>query len=229
MVIGGGVGLALGVGLVSMLFPMAASAPAPPPPALTASAATSALTTIPVKGRGPMTGYTRDKFGIAWTDNNNVAGGHNQCDTRDDILAAQMTDVRKSGRCIVIGGTLADPYTGKVIPFTRGTCTSGQTVGCSNNIQIDHVVALANAWVSGAARLSIATRTDLANDPDNLQAIDGPTNAAKGDGDAATWLPPQTGYRCTYVERQVRVKVKYKLSMTQAEHDAIATILKGCP
>ena len=69
----------------------------------------------------------------------------------------------------------------------------------------------------------------FANDPLNLLAVDGPTNAQKSDGDAATWLPPQRSYRCRFVARQVAVKAKWKLSVTQAEHDAIARVLARCP
>lgn len=96
-------------------------------------------------------------------------------------------------------------------------------------VQIDHIVALGNAWVTGAQQLTPEQRRALANDPLNLQATDGPTNAAKGDGDAATWLPPQRTYWCTYAARIVAVKGKYALWLTQAEHDKLAEILNGCP
>jgi hypothetical protein len=193
----------------------------------------AALNKLPVKGRAPLKGgplgdYNRDRFGKAWSDDNTGRTGGNRCDTRNDILAEQMTDVRKSGRCIVIYGKLADPYTGRTLTFAYGVCRSGQRDGCSAAIQLDHVVALSDAWQKGAQALTAAQRVDLANDPDNLQATDGPTNAAKGDGDAATWLPPNRGYWCSYVGRQVGVKVKYHLSVTQAEHDRMAEILKGC-
>ncbi len=122
----------------------------------------------------------------------------------------------------MLTGVLADPYTGRTIPFTRGQDTS-------TAVQIDHVVALSDAWQKGARQLDPQTRERLGNDPLNLLAVDGPTNSGKGDGDAATWLPPQRGYRCAYVARQVAVKAKYGLWVTQAEHDAIGRILGGCP
>jgi hypothetical protein len=96
-------------------------------------------------------------------------------------------------------------------------------------VQIDHVVALSDAWQKGAQKLSLATRTALANDPLNLLAVKGRLNSQKGDGDAATWLPPLKSYRCAYVARQVAVKAKYSLWVTVAEKAAIKGILDKCP
>jgi len=121
----------------------------------------------------------------------------------------------------VLSGTLIDPYSGRTIPFTRGANTSA-------DVQIDHVVALADAWQKGAQQLDQTTRQDFANDPRNLQATSAAMNKQKGDGDAATWLPPNKAYRCTFVSRQVEVKAAYGLLVTQAEHDAIANLLIGC-
>ncbi|PRZ40891.1 excalibur calcium-binding domain-containing protein [Antricoccus suffuscus] len=185
---------------------------------------TALLETLPVKGRSPETGYDRDLFGSSWTDDVMVDGGHNGCDTRNDILRRDLVEITLkpgSNGCTVLSGTLNDPYTGTAIPFVRGE-------GTSTAIQIDHVVALLDAWQKGAQQLSAQQRTDLANDPMNLQAVDGPTNEAKGDGDAATWLPPDKSYRCTYVSRQVQVKAKYGLWVTTAERDAIVKILGNC-
>ncbi len=117
--------------------------------------------------------------------------------------------------------SLADPYTGRTIGFTRGERTS-------DDVQIDHVVALSDAWQKGAEQLSADQRRDLANDPRNLQATDGPTNQQKSDGDAATWLPPNRAFRCTYVERQITVKSVYRLWVTAAEKDAMVRILTSC-
>ena len=190
-----------------------AAAPAP------GAAAVDVLATLPVKGRAPKTGYDREQFGQAWADID-----RNGCDTRNDILKGQLTSVAfaNAGGCKVASGILADPYTGAVISFLRGQETSAA-------VQIDHVVALSDAWQKGAQQLSPAQRAAFANDPLNLLAVDGPTNQAKGDGDAATWLPPNHGYRCEYVARQVAVKATYALWVTQAEHDAIAAILATCP
>jgi len=123
--------------------------------------------------------------------------------------------------CVVLSGTLQDPYTGQSINFERGQDTSSA-------VQIDHVVALADAWQKGAQKWSAETREQFANDPLNLRAVDGPTNQQKGAGDAATWLPPAKGYRCEYVAAQVAVKSAYGLWVTAAEADAIERVLEGC-
>ncbi|MEU5844242.1 DUF1524 domain-containing protein [Rhodococcus sp. NPDC047139] len=205
-----------------------ASAGAPNPAGQTASAASSEalarLATLPIKGRAPKTGYDRDLFGQAWSDDVSVEFGGNGCDTRNDILRRDLVDiVYKPGTrdCVVASGTLDDRYTGTTIAFTRGQDTSSA-------VQIDHVVALSDAWQKGAQQLDAGTRADFANDPRNLQAVDGPANQQKGDGDAATWLPPNRAYRCTYVARQIEVKAIYGLWVTQAEHDAMARVLTEC-
>lgn len=186
------------------------------------SEAGKALDVLTVRPKGSMTGYDRLKFGAAWTDNNDDPGGHNHCDTRNDILARDLTGVSyKSGHCTIATGTLQDPYTGKTIHFVRGPE--------STKVQIDHVVPLGDAWVTGAAQLTATQRLDLAEDPLELIAADGPANEAKGDGDASEWLPANTGYRCRYVARQIAVKVKYKLWVTAAEKSAMEKVLGTCP
>lgn len=171
----------------------------------------------PVKGSAPKTGYDRvADFGEAWLD---VDG--NGCDTRDDILARDLTGVVRRGSCTVVSGTLDDPYTGTRIAFERGVDTSAR-------VQIDHVVPLMDAWRTGAQALSQEAREHLANDPLNLVAVDGPTNQQKGAGDAATWLPPAKGYRCTYAARQVAVKSAYGLWVVPAERAALERILAAC-
>jgi Protein of unknown function (DUF1524) len=193
--------------------------PAVAAPASASGDAASALATLPVKGRAPKTGYDRDQFGSAWADVD-----RNGCDTRNDILKRDLEgETFKPGTrdCVVLTGTLNDPYTGKTIAFKRGQ-------GTSEAVQIDHVIALSDAWQKGAQQLSPEARRNLGNDPLNLMAVDGRTNQGKGDGDAATWLPPSRSFRCTYVARQVAVKAKYRLWVTQAEHDAMQGILAGC-
>jgi hypothetical protein len=199
----------------------AADGPAPLDPALVGDAADALvqLESIPVKGRAPKTGYTRDEFGPAWADVD-----RNGCDTRNDILARDLSNETFkpcSNNCVVTAGTLADRYTGAIINFVRGQDTSSE-------VQIDHLVPLSDAWQKGAQQLSADQRKELANDPLNLMAADGPTNSAKGDRDAATWLPPNNGFRCEYVARQVAVKALYALWVTQAEHDAMTGILSSC-
>lgn len=177
--------------------------------------ASNALSKLAIKGRAPKTDYSRDKFGASWE----VIGG---CDTRNIILNRDLNEVKTNDKCEVISGILNDPYSGKVIAFSRGSDTSGA-------IQIDHVVALSDAWQKGAQQLTQIERISLANDPLELLAVDGESNLQKSDGDAATWLPSNKPFRCQYVARQIAVKQKYSLWMTLAEHDAIALILFKCP
>lgn len=184
----------------------------------------AALASLPVKGRAPQTGYTREQFGTAWTDDNDDPFGGNHCDSRNDVLHRDLTDItyKAGSHCLIATGTLAEPYTGKTIHFVRGIDTS-------TAVQIDHVVALSDAWQTGAQKLTARQRVDLANDPLNLLAADGPTNMSKGDGDAATWLPPNKAFRCRYVSLQIAVKHKYHLWVTAAERDAMARVLARCP
>jgi len=172
------------------------------------------------KGRAAKTGYTRDQFGPAWADVD-----RNGCDTRNDILKRDLINEvfqEKTDLCVVLSGTLVDPYSGETINFVRGVVTSSE-------VQIDHVVALSNAWQTGAFKLSADQRKSFANDPLNLLAVKGKLNSQKGDGDAATWLPPLKSYRCDYVSRQIAVKIKYKLWFTAPEKEAMVRILKSCP
>ena len=192
--------------------PTRSAAPAQPGSAL------AVLATLPVKGRAPMTGYDRAEFGQAWLD-----ADRNGCDTRNDVLRRDVSgavlDPRTHG-CVVLSGTLHDPYLGQDVPFRRGP---------GDQVDIDHVVALGNAWVTGAFRFDIRTRAALANDPLDLLAVDLHTNRAKGDGDAATWLPPYRPFRCAYVARQIAVKHKYGLWVTPAERAARVRGLGSCP
>ncbi len=182
--------------------------------------AVSALSTLPVKGRAPKTGYTRAQFGQTWADVD-----RNGCDTRNDMLKRDLTEIVykvKTQNCVVESGILIDRYSGETINFVRGNVTSME-------VQIDHVVALSNAWQTGAFKLSVTQRTALANDPLNLFAVKGRLNSQKGDGDAATWLPPLKSFRCTYVAQQIAVKAKYSLWVTAPEKDAMTRILAACP
>lgn len=173
---------------------------------------------LETKGRGPKTGYEREKFGQAWTDDNDAALGHNGCDTRNDILKrdlASKTFKPKTRDCVVLTGTLTkDPYTGKRIDWKRGQDSSA--------IQIDHIIPLSYAWQMGAAQWPEDKRVMFANDPDNLMAVDGPTNSSKGDSGPASWLPPLKNYRCQYVTNFAQVAVKYQLPVTAADRNMIA-------
>ncbi|MEU5955179.1 HNH endonuclease family protein [Streptomyces sp. NPDC047525] len=181
-----------------------------------AGPALAAVDALTVKGRAPKTGYDRDRFGSPWADTDS-----NGCGTRDDILKRDLEDVKyRDGDCEVASGSLApDPYTGKDVTFVRGR----------SQVDIDHLVALSDAWQKGAGTWEPSKRIAFANDPLNLLAVDAGPNRGKGDGDTATWLPPDKGYRCAYVARQVAVKKKYGVWVTGAERDAMKRVLTGCP
>lgn len=210
----------------------AARAPVPAParvespaisPAVPAPAPTDArvvIETLPVKGRAPKTGYSREAFGPAWSD-----GDGNGCDTRNDVLRRDLTEITvKPGtrNCVVLEGLLRDPYSGEAIAFQRGE-------GTSSLVQIDHVVSLSNAWQTGMFQRTPDERRQFGNDPLNLLAVKGSLNAQKGDGDTATWLPPLKAYRCEFVARQIAVKAKYQLWLTKPEKEAMLRVLQACP
>ena len=174
------------------------------------------IETLAVKGRAAKTGYDRSSFSH-WRDPD-----RNGCDARNDILRRDLTNLlikSDSNGCKVLGGVLADPYSGKNIDFVFG----------ASLVDIDHVVALSNAWQTGAFQFTSEIRLQFANDPLNLLAVSASLNRQKGDGDAATWLPPTKSYRCQYVARQIAVKKKYGLWLTKPEKVAMSTLLAKCP
>ncbi len=173
------------------------------------------LEELAIKGRAPKTNYSREQFGGGWSS-------HDGCDTRNIILSRDLTNVAVGSGCSVTSGVLADPYTGRTIQFQRGASTS-------SDVQIDHVVALSDAWQKGAQNLTRDRREQLANDPLELLAVDGPANQQKSGSDAASWLPSNKAFRCQYTARQIAVKAKYELWVTQAEYDAIKNVLSRCP
>ena len=182
------------------------------PTIVATGSAADALATLPEKGRAPKTDYSRSQFGSGWATTNG-------CDTRNIILHRDLQDPVLDEACTVLSGTLNDSYTGTVISFVKG----------SSDIQIDHVVALSNAWQTGAQQLTRAQRIQLANDPLELIAVQGEANQQKSDGDAATWLPSNKPFRCEYIARQIAVKQKYALWVTPPEKAAMLTVLSGCP
>ncbi|MGI5240086.1 HNH endonuclease family protein [Dactylosporangium sp. CA-139066] len=204
----------------------AAAMPTPPP------AATPTTSVAPAKARvadlvaevyqlpivdAPVTAaYARDRFGPAWSDTDG-----NGCDTRNDVLRRDLQSVVTAPgdpACTVVGGVLTDPYGGSTVTFEKGVT--------SDQVEIDHVVALADAWRSGASAWTDERRLQFANDPRELQATTVQQNRAKGDANAADWLPA-TG-RCAYVARQVEIKSAYGLSVTTAERDAFVATLTSC-
>jgi hypothetical protein len=178
--------------------------------------ALQALGKLAIKGRAPKTGYNREEFGGGWDTEEG-------CTTRERILRRDLVNIEfDEDDCQVTRGILPDPYTGKRISFVRG-------IRSSNKVQIDHVAALGDVWQKGAQQLSASKRRALSNDPLELLAVDGRSNSIKGDSDAASWLPSNRSFRCSYVARQIAVKLKYGLWVTKAEHNTMQNVLQRCP
>ena len=178
--------------------------------------ASEILSSLEVKGRAPKTGYKRTEFYKNWPE---IEG----CNLRQRILKRDFGETAKTDqKCNVISGSFYEPYTGTWMAFS-----SREEIG--KKIQIDHIVALSDAWQKGAQYLSSDIRFQIATDPLNLAAVDGPANQQKSDSDAASWLPKNKSFRCQYVARQISVKKKYNLWVTEAEKSAMSNILGGCP
>lgn len=176
--------------------------------------ATEILEKLEVKGRAPKTGYKREEFYSGWPT---VDG----CNLRQRIIKREFGDTAVLDGCTVVAGEFDEPYTGEHRVFTERSQIS--------KIQIDHVVALSDAWQKGAQYMEKEVRYNIATDPLNLLAVDGAANEQKSDGDAATWLPVNKKFRCQYVARQVSIKYKYGLWVTEAEKEAISNVLTNCP
>ncbi|MGH3675922.1 MAG: HNH endonuclease family protein [Mycobacterium sp.] len=205
------------------------SRPAPPPqPAAIAprgpayNAARAMLDGLPVKGWDRHTDFARYRFGESWSDDVNVEFGHNGCNTRDDLLRRDLADLLvRPGTCYAQSGVLHDPYTGETIAFTRGPDTS-------EAVQIDHLVSLSDAWYKGARDWDDQRRRDFANDPRNLLAVGAQVNFDKAFRDATAWLPPNVGFHCEFVTRQIAVKTAYRLWVSANEKRAMADVLADC-
>lgn len=177
--------------------------------------AVDVLELLEVKGRAPKTGYSRDEFYKNWPT---IDG----CSLRQRIIRREFGETAVLDGCNVVAGEYDEPYTGQHLEFL-----SREEI--SKGVQIDHVVALSDAWQKGAQYMSAETRYAMATDALNLLAVDAAANGKKSDGDAATWLPSNKQFRCQYVARQVSVKYKYALWVTQAEKEVISRVLTNCP
>ncbi|WP_394940780.1 DUF1524 domain-containing protein [Psychromicrobium sp. YIM B11713] len=200
----------------STVIPAGVRAPHPEPPSRTL--AVDLLGRLPIKAALPKTGYSRAQFGPAWPDVD-----HNGCDTRNDILRRDLSNVAfadGSTHCVVRSGELSDPYTGNKLAFDRSK---------SAIVQIDQVVSLSDAWQKGGQKLTEAQKLAFANDPLNLMAVETLSTISKGSKDASSWLPSNSDYRCYYVARQISVKATYGLWVTQTEHDVLGAVLRNCP
>lgn len=195
-----------------------------------ASQARADLQRLIVVDRRPyVPGYQRSckpgaacSFGPAWTDDQDAVDGHNGCSTRDDVLALQLGDVqlRTGSRCVVVAGTLDDPYTGTTITFNKSRAYL---------VPLDHVVALALAWDLGAAHWSQAQREAYANDPTLvLLAVDEHSNEQKSDDGPAAFMPANRSYWCSYDQRIVTILTHYRLEVTAADKAAMSGVLAHC-
>lgn len=188
------------------------------------------LALVDIIRRSPLYGYDREcgsdhacSFGQAWTDDTAVPTGHNGCDQRNDVLRASLEKVTvKPGThgCVVLSGTLQEPYTGQQITFSKSQASL---------VQIDHIYPLARAWDMGAAEWSLEQRIRFATDPINLIAVDGSSNASKGDQGPGEWMPINRAYRCAYVDRYLEVAIAYSLPITPQDEAAIHAVGQTCP
>jgi hypothetical protein len=204
--------------------PTSPSAPLPPPPGDPSrfDTAREQLRRLEVRGWDRTSDFKRYQFGKAWSDDVNVEFGHNGCNTRDDILRRDLRNLFvRPGTCYAQSGTLVDPYSGVTIDFVRSPDTS-------NAVEIDHVVALADAWYKGARSWDPQRRLDFANDPRNLLAVSPKANFDKAFRDAASWLPPNEAFRCDFVARQIEVKTAYGLWLAAKERKAMDAVLARC-
>lgn len=196
--------------------PTAQSPPAP-------TNAKRLLSELRIAERVPPDTYDRDAFGYAWAD---IDG--NGCNQRDDVLLRDAvpgsTTTTQQDACDhdVLAGSWVDPYTGGTLTFD-----DLKDPAQAQAIQIDHVVPLAEAWVSGAAGWTAEERKEFANDLEVLLAVDGPTNASKGSDDAAAWRPRKE-YQCAYARRWIRVKHEYDLAADPSEVAALEDMLGYC-
>ncbi|MFD4134812.1 HNH endonuclease family protein [Streptomyces goshikiensis] len=188
----------------------APAAQAAPPTPISASAARAYLATVTPKAEGSTSGYSRTLF-PHWST---VSGA---CNTRETVLKRDGVNVVQDSSCAAVSGSWYSEY-------------DDATWTVATDLDIDHVVPLAEAWRSGANSWTTAKRQQLANDLTRPQliAVTDNVNQAKGDQDPGTWLPSRTAYRCTYARMWVEVKQYYALSMDSREKTALVGILNGC-
>jgi len=170
--------------------------------------------------------YRRDAFGETWTDDNPAPGGHNGCDTRNDILDRDLVDktyvsIKRCPKAVAMG-TLYDPYTNATVAFTRGA-----QVGAA--VQIDHIVPLALAWDLGARNWTDDMRLRFANDPANLIAVEGQANQDKGDSEPAAWMPPNHAFWCQYAVQFANMLRGYGLPVDTPSAVVLRDAAATCP
>jgi len=147
-----------------------------------------------------------------WIDADN-----NGCDTRAEVLLEEATTTPKIGaKCKLTGGKWLSTYDGKVVTN-------------ASQLDVDHLVPLAEAWRSGAWKWSDAEREIYANDLQNrraLIAVSASTNRTKGDKDPSKWLPSKN--KCAYVENWITVKLKYSLTVDSTEASTLRSQITNC-
>ena len=186
------------------------TASATPPGIPSESVASTELAGLTVKADGSLGGYSRDKF-PHWIDQGD------SCNTREVVLKRDGTNVTTGSDCYPTAGTWVSPY-------------DGATWTDPADIDIDHVVPLADAWRTGASSWTQDQRQAYANDLSDPQliAVTDNVNQGKGDDSPDAWKPPSTGYWCTYAEMWIAVKYKWKLTINSAEKTALEDMLGHC-
>ncbi|QWF80805.1 HNH endonuclease family protein [Amycolatopsis sp. CA-230715] len=189
---------------------MVGIASAEPPNIPSADTAKAALTKLTVAPDGSLDGYSREKF-PHWIDQGN------NCNTREVVLKRDGKDVKTGPDCAATSGSWFSPY-------DDATWTK------TSDVDIDHVVPLADAWRTGASKWTTEQRQAYANDLDDPQliAVTDNVNQEKGDKSPDQWKPPSTGYWCTYARMWVAVKSKFKLTVNDAEKTALTDMLGKC-
>ena len=172
---------------------------------------------IEVAPVGGMAGYSREEF-PHWAADGTQFGWDEpdgSCDVRDDALLRDGRGVKVDEDCSITAGEWLDPYT--------GTKLTG-----SEDVDIDHIVPLANAWRSGANDWNEIRRETYANDPGVLLSVDDAANQTKGDKGPEAWLPPNTHYRCEYARRWIWIKHNWNLTVNAQERTNLQEMLQGC-
>lgn len=188
--------------------------------------ATQVLSTLTV---GVKSDVSSDRKSHQW---NKVDGKTGNYTTRDLVLERDMSNATYNSRGNVNTGILLEPYTGKTIHFQRGQSNKTEGGSASNRdggIQIDHVVAYAEAYRSGLDKLDFQQRDTYYNDPDVLLVSQAEANNVKKDGTIAEWKPSNQAFQCDYASLQIGIKAKYGLMVDQKEHDKLAQVLASCP
>lgn len=187
----------------------AGSAAAPAPSAATNRGAASAPTAPPPSGRSP---YSRDEFGTGWTDPD-----HNGCDARQDAIRAATTNRVTAGPCKITRADIRDRYSGRTYPAANPSA-----------FDIDHIVALHDAWNSGASSWTRARRVAFANDPADLVLTTASANRSKGDQDPSQWAPATHDGACFYARTYRAIKLRWRLHTTPAQRSAVRRTLATC-